>query len=266
MMLRKRNSKFTIMAVGAKGCGKSSLFNNIVARPIVTSKGQGEIDVYMLNLDGMGASQSIVFVDTPGFGSVMDDDGIQESIIDYIKEQLDLFIEEESRIRRNPRYDDTRVHCLLYFVPATGNGLKQRDVVFLRRAQDLVNVVPVISKADALTDSEVLAMRRLVTEQLAFYGIRMFDFDDAEYVTNGASNISSEMPLAVICGDRFDGSDRVRFHPAGEISLDNPSISDLSVLREILLGSHMDLMMEKTCSDIYEKYRTDALESALNQK
>lgn len=74
MMLRRGSSRFTIMAVGERGCGKSSLFNNLVARPIITTRGQGEIDVYMLNLDGLGASQNIVFIDTPGFGATMDDE------------------------------------------------------------------------------------------------------------------------------------------------------------------------------------------------
>lgn len=256
------------MAVGGKGCGKSTLFNNLVERPIITTKGQCEIDVYMLNLDGLGASQNIVFIDTPGFGASMDDEMLQNSIVDYIREQFDLFIEEESKIKRNPKYEDTRVHCLLYFIPATGNGMKQRDIVFLKKVSGLVNVIPIISKGDALCEDEKKEMQSLVNSQLSYYGIPIFDLENSEYLppTSNDLNINTERPFVTICTNEYDTMISIRRHAAGHVEIDDAKNSYLSALREILLGRHMEMLMETTANDLYEKYRTEALESAINQK
>lgn len=268
MMLGRRNARFTIMAVGGKGSGKSSFFNNLVSRLIIKNKKQSEIDLYMLNLDGLGASQNIVFIDTPGFGKTLNDDHIQTSISEYIKEQFDLFIEEESKIRRNSKYEDTRIHCLVYFIPATGNGLKVRDIAFLKKVTGLVNIIPVISKADALTTKEAKAMMELINEQLKINGIEVFNFEHEDYVRLSENNqsISDKIPFTLICADNFSGSSKVRRHPGGDIEVDDANNSSLPILREFLLGSHLEILIETTANEIYEKYRADVLESAINQK
>lgn len=128
----------------------------------------------MLNLDGIGVPRNIVFIDTPGFGSTMNDEAIQDSIVEYIREQFDLYIEEEAKIRRDPKYEDTRVHCLLYLIPATGNGLKLRDVVFLKKVAPYVNIVPVISRGDVLSEEGKCRLRELVNEQPCHYFLFFF--------------------------------------------------------------------------------------------
>lgn len=268
MILGRRTTRFTIMAAGGKGSGKSSFFNNLVSRPIITEKCQCDIDVYMLNLDGLGTSQNIVFIDTPGFGSTLNDDHIQSSIIDYIREQFDAFIEEESKIRRNPKYEDTRVHCLLYFIPATGSGLKMRDILFLRRACKLVNVIPIISKADALTADEAKAIKAQVTEQLKSHEIEVFNFSNEEYSLPAelTTTLNTAMPFTLICSNNLVNNTKTRKHPAGDIDVDDVHYSSLSSLREILLGSHLEMLIETTANDLYERYRVDALETAINQK
>ncbi|MCA9750320.1 MAG: 50S ribosome-binding GTPase, partial [Romboutsia sp.] len=100
------------MVAGPIGSGKSSLLNSLIGKEIVRTNGSNEIDIYMLNIECNEMMQRIALIDTPGFGSSLDDELLHDSIVDYIKEQLDSFIEEESKIRRNPKYEDTRVHCL----------------------------------------------------------------------------------------------------------------------------------------------------------
>lgn len=45
-----------------------------------------------------------------------------QEIIGYIERQYDDTLAEESRIKRNPRFRDNRVHVLLYFIPPTGHA------------------------------------------------------------------------------------------------------------------------------------------------
>lgn len=45
-----------------------------------------------------------------------------QEILSYLELQYDHILAEESRIRRNPRFKDQRVHALLYFIPPTGHA------------------------------------------------------------------------------------------------------------------------------------------------
>jgi cell division control protein 11 len=40
----------------------------------------------------------------------------------YLERQYDDILAEQSRIKRNPRFKDNRVHALLYFIPPTGHA------------------------------------------------------------------------------------------------------------------------------------------------
>lgn len=87
---------------------------------------------------------SLTVVDTPGFGDQIDNDftcvricltrpEVDQAdskgrycsfgeIMGYIERQYDEILGEESRIKRNPRFRDNRVHALLYFITPTGHA------------------------------------------------------------------------------------------------------------------------------------------------
>jgi septin family protein len=45
-----------------------------------------------------------------------------QEIVGYLERQYDGILAEESRIKRNPRFRDDRVHVMLYFITPTGHG------------------------------------------------------------------------------------------------------------------------------------------------
>lgn len=45
-----------------------------------------------------------------------------QEIVGYLERQYDDILAEESRIKRNPRFRDNRVHTILYFIPPTGHS------------------------------------------------------------------------------------------------------------------------------------------------
>ena len=218
----------------------------------------------MINLDNDGIKQKVSLIDTPGFGISKNDELLQESIVDYIKEQFDLYIQEESKVRRNPKYEDSRIHCLLYFIPSSASGLKQRDIAFLQKINGLVNIIPIISKADGLSIEEYTGMKENIKDQLKFYEIQTFDFEQEDFPSSLKSKeFNKRLPLASICSN--DAEVSVRLHPAGEIDLFNPGNCDLTLIREIFLNMYLDLFIETTSNELYEKYRADFLESALHE-
>jgi cell division control protein 11 len=99
----------------------------------------------------------------------------------YLERQYDDILAEQSRIKRNPRFKDNRVHALLYFIPPTGHAydfylrstyapslihrrsrLREMDIELMRRLSPRVNVIPVIGKADSLTPKELRAFKQRV--------------------------------------------------------------------------------------------------------
>lgn len=262
MIVKRQNRRFTVMAAGAQGSGKSSFFNTLIGKEIIPPKDQSGINLYMLNLDCEGITQRITLIDTPGFGETLNDTEIQNTICNFVKAQLDMFITEESKIRRNPNYEDTRVHCLLYFIPSTSSGLKNKDVVFLKKISSLVNIIPVVSKSDGLSSTERVEFKRRVIEEMKYYKIPVFDLDDPEiYSLPAAGNRLNQLaPFLIISADCQDLESRVRSHQWGNICVDNPTHCDLSALRELLLSTHIHGLIDCTASEIYENYRAMVLE------
>lgn len=99
-------------------------------------------------MDEEGTRISLTIVDTPGFGDQVDNEarlvtyrytscchvlirfGFSFSeIVGYLERQYDDILAEESRIKRNPRFRDNRVHAMLYFITPTGHGYVKQLVV-----------------------------------------------------------------------------------------------------------------------------------------
>ncbi len=53
-------------------------------------------------------------------------------------------------------------HDKLYLALIIGNSLKQLDIEFMRRLHTKVNLIPIIAKADTMTDEEILEFKHRV--------------------------------------------------------------------------------------------------------
>lgn len=104
-----------------------------------------------------------------------------QEIVTYLERQYDDILAEQSRIKRNPRFRDSRVHCLLYFIPPTGHqyvilpcstypninflsSLREMDVVLMQKLSHRVNVIPVIGRSDSLTVRELKGFKKRVSK------------------------------------------------------------------------------------------------------
>lgn len=96
-----------------------------------------------------------------------------------MESRFDSYLEQENRVNRQ-KIVDNRVHACLYFIQPTGHSyvfprvffssslssrsLKQIDVEFMRRLHTRVNLIPVIAKADTLTDEEIVNFKARVRQ------------------------------------------------------------------------------------------------------
>lgn len=138
-MRRKKNVKkgiqFCLMVCGASGTGRTTFVNTLCGKRVLQSKDSDDPErahleegvrikpvTVELELDEEGTRISLTIVDTPGFGDQIDNEASFSEIVGHLERQYDDILAEESRIKRNPRFRDNRVHALLYFITPTGHG------------------------------------------------------------------------------------------------------------------------------------------------
>jgi cell division control protein 11 len=154
------------MVAGCSGSGKTTFLNTLCAadvmppRKIPEAKEAGvektvEISPQNLDLDEDGTKIAITIIDTPGFGDSISNEPSFQEIVKYIEAQYDEILAQESRIKRNPKFQDNRVHAVLYFIQPSGHSLRENDIEFMKRLSPRANVIPVIAKADSMTKNEM---------------------------------------------------------------------------------------------------------------
>ncbi|KAK0123647.1 hypothetical protein ONS95_008660 [Cadophora gregata] len=219
-----------------------------------------------------GTRIALTVVNTPGFGDQIDNEAGFGEIISYIERQYDEILAVDCRIKRKPRFHDTRVHALLYFITPTGHGLRELDIELMRRLSPRVNVIPVIGKADSLTPFELAASKKLVMEDIQHYQIPIYDFpyndeeDDEDTIEENAE-LRGLMPFAIVGSEdvvEVSGQKiRARRYPWGIVEVDNPKHSDFLAVRSVLLQSHLADLKQITQDLLYENYRTEKLSKSV---
>lgn len=139
-----------------------------------------------------------------------------------MKKQFDEILAEETRVRRNPRFVDNRIHAALYFISATGHGLRELDVDLMTALSALVNVIPVISKADTLTAAELAYNKKIIMQDIRDYNIPIYYFpcepDDEEAVEECGA-LRDLVPFAIVGSNSLVKDEeeyvRVREYPWG---------------------------------------------------
>ncbi len=72
----------------------------------------------------------------------------------FVENAYDEVFAEELRVRRNPKFEEHRVHAILYLIEPTGLALRPVDAEFMYKLSERGNVIPIISKADSFTAVE----------------------------------------------------------------------------------------------------------------
>lgn len=166
-------------------------------------------------------------------------------IVHYLERQYDDILSEESRIKRNPRFRDNRVHACLYFITPTGHGLRELDIELMKRLSPRVNVIPVIGKADSLTPEELAETKKLIMEDIDYHKIQIYDFpydieEDDEETVEESAELRGLLPFAIVGSEdivEIEGKMcRARCYLWGHVKVDDPRHSDFLPLRSALLG------------------------------
>ncbi|CAG0889343.1 unnamed protein product [Cyprideis torosa] len=272
----KKGFEFTLMVVGESGLGKSTLINSMFLTDLYPDriipsaedkiKSTVKIEASTVEIEERGVKLRLTVVDTPGFGDGINNSECFKPIIQYVDEQYERYLRDESGLNRR-NIIDNRVHCCFYFISPLGHGLKPIDVEFMRQLHTKVNVVPVIAKADTLTRKELLTLKKKIMAQIEEKGIRIYtipdcDVDEDDDYKEQLSLLRASVPFAVsgsnqlieVRGKKIRG----RLYPWGVVEVENPEHCDFIKLRAMLV-MHMQDLQEVTQEVHYENYRSERL-------
>ncbi|KAJ5908075.1 Cell division control protein 3 [Penicillium taxi] len=219
------------------------------------------------DIEENGVRLRLTVVDTPGFGDFVNNDDSWRPIVENIEQRFDTYLEAENKVNRS-NIVDNRIHACVYFIQPTGHSLKPLDIEVMRRLHTKVNLIPVIAKADTLTDEEVANFKQRILSDIEHHSIQIFEgpryeLDDEETIAEN-QEIMSKVPFAVVgANSEVNAPDgrrvRGRSYPWGTIEVDNEDHCDFVKLRQMLIRTHMEELKEHTNNFLYENYRSDKL-------
>ncbi|KAI1845776.1 hypothetical protein JX265_000045 [Neoarthrinium moseri] len=274
----RKGFNFNVMVVGESGLGKSTLVNtlfNTSLYPPKERKGPSldiipktvTIQSISADIEEAGVRLRLTVVDTPGFGDFVNNDESWRPIVENIEQRYDAYLDAENKVNRM-NIVDNRIHACVYFIQPTGHALKPLDVEVMRRLHTKVNLIPVIAKADTLTDEEIASFKARILADIKHHGIQIFEgpryeLDDEETIAEN-NEIMSKVPFAVVgANNEITNAEgrkvRGRRYPWGVIEVDNEEHCDFVKLRQMLIRTHMEELKEHTNNNLYENYRTDKL-------
>ncbi|KAK6197758.1 hypothetical protein LQW54_010596 [Pestalotiopsis sp. IQ-011] len=274
----RKGFNFNVMVVGESGLGKSTLVNtlfNTSLYPPKERKGPSldiipktvTIQSISADIEEAGVRLRLTVVDTPGFGDFVNNDESWRPIVENIEQRYDAYLDAENKVNRM-NIVDNRIHACVYFIQPTGHSLKPLDIEVMRRLHTKVNLIPVIAKADTLTDEEIMSFKARILSDIKHHDIQIFEgpryeLDDEETIAEN-NEIMSKVPFAVVgANNEITNADgrkvRGRAYPWGVIEVDNEEHCDFVKLRQMLIRTHMEELKEATNNALYENYRTDKL-------
>jgi len=167
---------------------------------------------------------------------------------------------------RDRYIQDTRIHCCLYFINPTGHSLRPIDVIVMKKLSEVVNVVPVIAKADSLTLEERELFKQKIRAELFHHSIRLYPFDTDEYdeeETQLNESIRNMIPFAVVGSERnvIIGGKAVRGRKNrwGVVNVEDETHCEFVSLRNFLTRTHLQDLIETTAQIHYEAFRSKQL-------
>lgn len=263
---------FNVMVVGEAGLGKSTLINTLFASPVFienTHPGPGRripstvtIQRTSVSLVEDGVKMRLTLTDTPGFGNAIDNTGCWKPLAADLDAAFDKYMDDESRISRDT-VQDTRTHCCLYVVAPSADGLKPLDITVLTHLHQKVNIILCIGKADSLSAAECVGLKEKIRRQVEDNEIQVYQFPPADEEEDDARSWAS-FPFAVAASETIKKINgrvvRVRTYPWGVVEIDNVEHSEFTQLRNLLIRTHLQDLIETTHVRHYEAFRCGKLQ------
>ncbi|EGN97468.1 hypothetical protein SERLA73DRAFT_184187 [Serpula lacrymans var. lacrymans S7.3] len=278
-IVAKRGAHFTMMVVGESGLGKTTLINTLFSTELSPNKNYSkrhykqldkltEVEIIKAELEEKQFKVKLTVIDTPGFGDYVNNRDSWSPIVDFIDDQHEAYMRQEQQPQREEK-TDLRVHACLYFIRPTGHTLKPLDIEIMKRLGTRVNLIPVVAKADTLTQNDVIVFKQRVREVIAAQGIRIYQppvESDDDSAAEHARMLTGAIPFSIIGSteDVQTADGRVvkgREYLWGVAEVEDETHCDFRKLRSLLIRTHMLDLISTTEELHYENYRQQQMET-----
>lgn len=265
---------FNIVVVGETGSGKTTFLKTLVKAeeakaPLVnleadlTKKTVSIQESGNFLLESIAGDVKFYLYDTPGYGDfVNNEESIGQIYADLQQRHENWLSVDAHKITNEERLRmDTRIHCCFYFIAP--HRFKAVDREFIYRISEIVPIVPVISKADAMTMEERAAYLTEVRQALVEIAEKremhvddlIYDFQETDQPVEG-SDVSGDpsalvktmLPravniFAIICDLKYE-----REYPWGTADVKKDEHSDFSRLQKLVFeaGLHIKGLRDMT--------------------
>jgi len=227
-----------------------------------------EVDIIKAELEEKSFKVKLTVIDTPGFGDYVNNRDSWLPITEFVDDQHEMYMRQEQQPERVAK-SDLRVHACLYFVRPTGHTLKPLDIEIMKRLGTRCNLIPVVAKADTLTQADLKTFKQRVRAVIQAQGIRVYQppiEPDDEAAAEHARLLSDSMPFSIIGSteDVKTADGRVvkgREYLWGVAEVENEDHCDFRKLRSLLIRTHMLDLITTTEETHYENYRQTQMET-----
>ncbi|KAF8422378.1 Septin-domain-containing protein [Tirmania nivea] len=153
--------------------------------------------------------RNICFVDTPGYGSGTSFAECVEPVVRYVEMQMEktagiLRMGDGDLLSLLSGAGTPQVDIVFYVIL---HRLKPVDVEYIRRLSPLTSVLPVIAKADSLTQQQIKALKVSVLSDLRAAGIRPFLFGKSYEDLMGGSGTCAPFAISSAVSSDQDNMD-----------------------------------------------------------
>eukprot|EP00696_Hemimastix_kukwesjijk_P003119 gnl/Hemi2/13814_TR4701_c0_g1_i1.p1 gnl/Hemi2/13814_TR4701_c0_g1~~gnl/Hemi2/13814_TR4701_c0_g1_i1.p1 ORF type:complete len:530 (+),score=165.78 gnl/Hemi2/13814_TR4701_c0_g1_i1:296-1885(+) len=260
---RKQGYTITMMVVGGSGLGKTTFVRNLLKRYSLPDKQEEiiipatvsiEVTKHVVRENGTNGPHqlSVNIVDTPGYGDMINCANSWKPILKYVQQQDSAWYNHRE-LCGDEKLDDNRVDCVLYFIQP--HRFRPLDLEFMKQFHRLVPVVPIIAKSDTMTVPERDAFKRQICAQLAEHGISVQDFGG-----HGPFAVASSLVAYPEYDNRLG-----RLYPWGFCDVENPSHTELPLLRDLIFKEHFVSIKEATRKR-YRHYKRSRREAAAKKQ
>eukprot|EP01134_Creolimax_fragrantissima_P001904 CFRG1904T1 len=272
----------SILLMGETAIGKSTLVDNLFnaklsGPPSDSFHKKVFVDERCHVVEERNIRLKVNLAEVKGFGDQIDCSNSLAPVINYIETKYEEYLAYELQAcRTSSPWTDRRVHLCLYLITPNGRGLRNIDVDALKQLGKIVNVVPLIAKAESFTKAETANFKKLIRAQVDEHDIKVYLFDSEEEefavqqlcaddiakraeALEEREDVQAQLPFAVSASNDITDDRLHRKYPWGTTKVESEAESDFNILRKAILRLYTNELVHSTNVKHYENFRTNRM-------